>query len=310
MGVFMKKTITKIGMFFCGMITFISSIAFASEASGELYPFSENVTLSWSEFERNFRQKYAHLKIPVIKVLPNAPGCMRYSPDHNIIQLNPRLPISAAHAELVLLHETGHSYVDPIKRSKNHKDGEIAVKKACVDMQANTSLLQKTLAVMNGAHLLYKGPNIRLLSAFGLIKWLSDSPDVIRSCMYDRVYPKYACLPEEIMADDFANQHASKEALRAGLNAFSKKGIYDLLQKESEVSSERCRNLIENELKKSSPDHDLIGSWKRLERSMAWTARMPFIYEIQNCIDVSHPSMPERQDAIRKALRERFGVGE
>lgn len=304
---------SKLDMFFCQIAiatSFFGGTFFASQGSGELYPFSENTTLSWSEFERDFRQKHANLKIPVIQVLPDAPGCMRYSSDSNIIQFNPYLPHSAAWAELVLLHETGHSYVDPVMRSKNHENGRDAAEKACVAMQAKTSFLQKTLAVMNGAHILYKGPSIRLLCAFGLIKALSDSPDAIRSCMYNRVYPKHACLPEEIIADDFANQHASKEALRGGLYAFSKKGFYDYLQRESKVSSERCRYLLEEELKKSNPDQDCIRTYKIIKRTNSLIAHMPFLYELQGYVDVVHPSMPERQDAIRKTLRERFGVDE
>lgn len=298
----------KLYLFF--VINILSNLFMNSDLSGaDLYPFSQKSTLSWDRFEQNFRRQYGHLNIPKI-VINNLPGnrASGYNDGTQEIDFNPQRALNSECAEWILLHESGHHNMNKELREKNIQQGYDAVNRAVSMSSAGLSYLQKGLMVGNAYHILFRKPWVALLAAQGLTTAILNSPEKIRSFFNGTLYHLHATKPEEIMADAFANQHASKEVLQAAAYMKSKQGFYDGLSKESEISIKRAEFLIDQELQKEKPNQGLIDCWKREPFIQRIVTNFPFSYEI-GCIvnSFAYPTLSQRKRSIEEAMQKRFG---
>lgn len=290
-------------------MTFLVSLTIKASEATEIYPFADQPTLSWKQFEQDFRAEYSHLTIPTI--IPNNltdihSAC--YCIDTHIIHINPYMALSINSLKGILLHEIGHHNYPTELRKQNHEKGNQKVND--YENRIIKSLLLPLTGVMVGNfyHILCKKPHLGLLAAYGITTGLlSPRYQIPRKILEKTVYPTYAQLPEEFAADTFANQHATMPILQARHHKYSKAGQQEQINNKVEAENRKISMWINEELSKPNPDQNKIDIFKIAQKTNSFFTDLARpTSALEKYFDYSHPTLEQRQAIIAQALKERF----
>ena len=292
-------------------VLFSTACTFASHESTLEYPFKDLPTLSWGQFEQNFRNQYSDIDIPPIH--PNdlpGPRAASYC-ENGYIDYNPHNALSIADAQGVLLHEIGHHNYSKVLREQNHK-------KACqvvdaYEIQINKGLFITQIGLMlgNACHIFCKKPHFGLLAAQGItMGLLSSRYKIPRKILDATVCQAHRTLPEEYAADVFANNHGTAPTLQARNYGFSSEGLKKRMHEESETLKRRdifCKN---NGLRNPHND-ELIFDPDKATSTIVITLYQKFPEVpllLSQFLDYKHPTPQQRQALIAQALKDRFNI--
>lgn len=298
----------------------LTKLAYSFELNGlkseDIYPFDDKPELSWKEFEKNFRTKYTQLDIPQIEIYPFSAKAEYSLGISNTffsfpakINFDPYSSLSSHNAEWTLLHEAGHHNYDAKLRKNNKEDAKKIYENCCSFTKSTLGLSEKMLMVANCYHILFRKPHIKMLLGQGIVRVLLERSEFFYK---ETVFKYYRDKPEEIAADSFANQHASKEALEDIIYRFSRDGY---CENEIKNSLSRENYVIEQELKKQKPNKQLIKKSENIIRGINFIRKhcinsigtsLYMHHSWKNCF--SHGTPYERQQASLKAYNDRFKI--
>lgn len=109
--------------------------------------------------------------------------------------------------------------------------------------------------------------------------------------------------PEEFAADDFANQHATKETLQAAHHLYSKKGFIDRQYFDFVQDFTTHKNI-----QTMGPEAQKVMFKFAQYLNSSERFLLSSIYNLRGLLAPSHPSPSRRQHIVDQALKDRFGI--
>jgi hypothetical protein len=314
-------------MLFIRHIVFLSLtlnfVMVKSSLPHEIYPFKNNPKLSWSEFEKSFREKYPHLDVPKLILDDDCDFAPMYihdpedeyltkfnehradkqKPPFIIMNIKTTGLLTPEQVEYVLLHEAGHHNYDRAQNEQNH---------ARAKSIANT--------INNGFSWTAKSLNLGFLchNAYRLSQKTMPKKALVAQALAFTLYSKMAGIqksidtlcddvvgtrPEEFAADNFANQHATKQTLQAAYHLYSKecfinRNYFDFVQ-----DLQADKSIQDKDPEAQRIMFNLAQYMNSLERSI-----LAGVYNVHGLLCPSHPSPSQRRYIVGQALKDRFGT--
>ncbi|MBM17903.1 MAG: hypothetical protein CL947_02450 [Epsilonproteobacteria bacterium] len=280
----------------------------------EVYPFSKEPSLSWAQFEINFRETHSDIEIPQI-ILDNdcnfAPMYIFDKQDPDLKEFNKNKKVSyeppciimntkiieaagcmsSAGCAWILLHETGHHHYGDKRRTKDHDQAEL-VSSVVKYLGGGLSLtiLANSLYKMATKPIKLRQLSVPLLVGI-MLNYHENFLDGIKGFVGTR--------PGEYEADRFANDHATKEELQAILECYS--------------SQRRIHEFVAENIQKEDSKEFLLDSMEGCSVGIVNYVGYMFKHLIlleyhASRLVPSHPSYQTRYDMSLEALKNRFSV--
>lgn len=320
----MKKIIYNIHAFLLMIVLITSSNK--TVTSQESYPFKQNPELSWSEFEKKFRQTYKHLDIPRIVTcdsdefvamavskeddidLPRINEATGIKQDVPFIIIKPTSNLfkSPEQLEGVLLHETGHHYRKEELEKRHVFANKIGSAAVLSTFAANTALAAYNVNLLSQKTWSKKALFLQVIG-LGLFSCRAGLKGLIDDVFGTR--------PEEYAADAFAHKHATKEALIAYRDCYKKETTIvpiaeDIMSSQTEALRKKVILAIKNP--NISIWNEAMSDDEKVE-IFVWVKICNFFGNLiyhASALDLSHPSEAIRYRLANQALKDRFGSDE
>ncbi len=288
---------------------FLGEIGLKSSNSQEIYPFTDNANLSWSAFEKNFRENASPVDIPPIICLNDktdlefdfgpavyidkadaqwqnfvSKNPVAYQPP--VIMINTKEIGSSALTGYTLWHEIGHHHYDPIVEKQRRENAKLAHIGTGLALLAGNAAYayHNCKSIWNRNFTFKKG--LTQASLLGLLIFKNEIFGNLINNFLDR-------RADEYFADSFANQHATLEMLQAAQHEFSVEGsIENYMHEKYPKEKWDAMNLKEQEDTRIAVDFTITAFYSLLDR-----------FDI-----AAHLSNKKRHALVQKALKDRFGI--
>ncbi len=318
----------KIQSFFLALLSFIILGVKLQSSNEKIYPFVKNPELSWQQFEQDFRQRHNNIEIPPI-VLDNqcdfAPmyiddpkdpylyefnknKSIPYQPPFIIINFNTvgeRGCVSPNGIAWILLHETGHHNYGEKRRIQNHAYG----KKIAMYGKVMGSFVLGLAIMQNLSNLMHNKFSCKSLCMSVLIGVVLKYNKSIVEGLDQVADDLIGSRQEEYFADNFANQHATKEELQAIQYYYSPdryiNRFIDFLGTDKNGNiNQQDKELYESIIRKNHEYSDVL-----IIKVLAYVLRKIALVEYAStALVLSHPSHQSRYEMVTEALKNRFGI--
>lgn len=290
------------------ILSFVFPIQLVSSLHNqEIYPFKDNSSLSWSEFEKNFRKNYIHLDVPPFQLIKDeadieldfGPGAYVHEADEKynelfskgLVDCKPPLVIvdtrkitSSALTGYMLLHEIGHHNYDLIIRRQKEKNAQMAhIGVAVALLVVNAAYLYHNCKCVWNRNFTFK-KGFKQATLLGLLLFKNE---LFGGCINNFLVIR----ADEYFADNFANKHATLEMMQAAEQEFSVEGF------------------IEDYMRQEYPKEkwDIMSPKEQENTRIAVDFVISALYSLLNIIDITaHPSDKIRHALVQQALKNRF----